>query len=337
MFFLIFLLGMTHAIIPEGAVQPITDAGIKELWDQGKIQNHEENWGIANSLAIPHVLFKGEFRGNGFLSAVHASFHHHIPLKIAPDDIWMVFLSQVARRVNENPEKYRSSLVCFEGKQLVDVRADNLVLDEPALTATPKWAAVFPQFEEKMKETMKIPIQLRFTTTTTNSYIASQMMIMNTLKRFYDYSVTTMCGIPEVTILGTIQDWETLWQKVEEISKIVDYSWFDRFSPFINQAILVLEGKGDPSFFANLYHWNSFHGSGGGTFISGEILKLFPINDKGDKRRDTGSFPALEGYTPFTWNYLSKTLHANFHSGLNEVLFEDGAVRPLATWKVSFA
>ena len=34
--------------------------------------------------------------------------------------------------------------------------------------------------------------------------------LMRALQNFFDYEVTTFCGIPEVTLLGTVEDWVDL-------------------------------------------------------------------------------------------------------------------------------
>ena len=326
---------MSHVIIPTDAVPVITAEEIDKLIEEHYICKEQRCDGVANSLSVPRVLFHSVFEENGFLSAVHASFHHHIPLKIAPDDIWMVFLSQFAAKVNEDPEKYRDSFVSFKDKKLIEIVENSLVLGEHASTATEKWATVFPRFEEKMKELMKLSIQIKFTTTTTDSYIASQMMVMNSMKKFFNYRVTTKCGIPEVHILGTMEDWLLLMGKVQELCNIVDPTWIDRFSPFIQNALLVIQGNGDPDYFAKLYHYQAGRGSGQSNHISGHITKLFPIGDTGRQNRETSSFPPIYGKTEFVWNYYGNILPADFHSGLTDVLFEDGAVRPLAAWKIT--
>ena len=50
---------------------------------------------------------------------------------------------------------------------------------------------------------------------------AAQVVLMNTLKAYFSYQLVTMCGIPEVTLEGTVDDWKKLRDKALALA------WYD--------------------------------------------------------------------------------------------------------------
>ena len=63
---------------------------------------------------------------NFFLAALHASFMHHLPFELRPDDLWLIIEQGVANHVNLNPEEFRAIFVDYTGKKKIVVRDDNL-------------------------------------------------------------------------------------------------------------------------------------------------------------------------------------------------------------------
>ena len=51
---------------------------------------------------------------NGFYNA-HES---HLPIRIKPDDIWLIIVQAFSNHVNNNSEKLRNKFVNFEGKKI---------------------------------------------------------------------------------------------------------------------------------------------------------------------------------------------------------------------------
>ncbi|KAG9305414.1 hypothetical protein G9A89_011547 [Geosiphon pyriformis] len=61
-------------------------------------------------------------------------------------------------------------------------------------------------------------------------------------KKYFKYRVWTRCGIPKVTLEGTLEDWENLKKKVvklRELSLDMDF-WLDRLEP----VVLMKRGGG---------------------------------------------------------------------------------------------
>lgn len=56
-----------------------------------------------------------------------------------------------------------------------------------------------------------------FSTTTPTDRIVSSVSLMATLQNFFDYKFMLLCGIPNVTLLGTPADWQQLRTKIDRL------------------------------------------------------------------------------------------------------------------------
>jgi hypothetical protein len=325
------------SIIPLNAPE-INETSEYVLFDNSKYSGLQSS----SSLCEPENYVLDKTIGNGFISAIHNSFAKHIPIKFKPDDIWQVFLGQISLLINKNPEKYRHVFVNHNNKKKIEIRCDSLVKD--SLEDAKEWQYVFSVFEKKLDEDMKIKMSTKFTTTNINDSIVSQIMIMDCMNNYYDYEVHTKCGIPKVIIDGEIQDWELLGNKIKEIcgACYVD-EWVCGFENFINQSIMAIKGKGDPSYWEKLYHYEGRNGSGTTNIITGLVNQLFPVDINGNvyiyednKERNYNSYPELKSVVPFIWHYYSDNIYCNFHAGLTHTGYnpELNYVYPKSTWLI---
>jgi hypothetical protein len=73
---------------------------------------------------------------------------------------------------------------------------------------------VFPGFSTQIKEHNRQEIHSllteRFSTTTTASMTASEITLMSSMKNYFSYDMHTECGIPNIILKGTEEDWVSL-------------------------------------------------------------------------------------------------------------------------------
>lgn len=333
---------MYASIIPENAPQPSL---IKKYQT---VNNSRSENGVVQACSDPNSYITSTdnyFSYNGFVSAVHCAFQNHYPLKIDPDDLWIVFLTQLSLRINENPEGFRNIFVSHEGKEMIVVRNDSLEMDNMSKKNKEYWENVFPVFEEKMNEKMKIEMNVSFSTTTIERYIVSQMTVMDAMKSYFSYKVHTCCGIPEVRIGGTKDDWVKLYGKIKELcEKVFSKEWLPGFQRFIGEAINIIDSKGNPLYWEGFYYYNGPSGGSGGDYptTSGFINELFPLDNEGKAgktykdSRDTNTYPKLMSDVPFIWEYYGYEYKCTFRSGMTEVVYdlEKNQVSPKVTWQI---
>ena len=259
---------------------------------------------------------------HGFLNAVHLAYSEHYPLVISPDDIWMCIVQGFAAHVNANAEKLRHLFVEHEGKKIIKVRRDDFVkgaFENP-------WPEVFSEFSAQIRshigdKTHDI-LTPNFTTTGPVEKAAAEVVLMNAFKEYFDYRFYTDCGIPEITLRGTVDDWKQLRERALGLAQFELQWWTDALKPILDQFVAASEGHVDKGFWSNLYKYN---GGSGGPYISGWIVDLFPYLGSNHVIRNwcigssegvtTANFPPGIVDTPFIWEYYGTELKMHFYAG----------------------
>ena len=202
--------------------------------------------------------------------AVHLAFSEHRPLRLTPDHIWLTIAQGFAHHVNNNAETLRSRLVGFQDKMVLQVPTFGLEGPED-------WAGVINEWAEDIGDF--IPGELSqtllcdFTTTTPAARIASQIVMMDAFQRFFDYRVYCVCGIPSITLSGTVEDWRRILSRVEHLSRYDLRWWTDRLLPICEAFAQTAEGKPSREFWRCIYKPEGIYGE---QVITGWLADLFP-------------------------------------------------------------
>ena len=82
-----------------------------------------------------------------------------------------------------------------------------------------------------------------FTTTGPVERAAAQLVIMDAFKEYFSYTLHTLCGIPEITLEGTMSDWIALKEKAIALRDF-DLSWWtDELNPILDQFVEAASGR----------------------------------------------------------------------------------------------
>jgi hypothetical protein len=202
--------------------------------------------------------------------AVHLAFSEHRPLRFTPDHIWLTIAQGFAHHVNNNSDALRPRLFNFQDKMVLQVTTSQLELPED-------WAGVINEWAENIGDF--IPGELSqtllcdFTTTTPAARIASQIVMMDAFQRFFDYRVYCVCGIPSVTLAGTVEDWRRILSRVEHLGQYELRWWTDRLLPICEAFAQTAEGNPPLEFWRSIYKPKEIYG---GELITGWLADLFP-------------------------------------------------------------
>ena len=63
--------------------------------------------------------------------------------------------------------------------------------------------------------------EANFSTTTPNDRLVSQLILMSSVQKYFNFNTYIACGIPEVELLGTEEDWRNLIVKLQDIKKVL--------------------------------------------------------------------------------------------------------------------
>jgi len=302
---------------------------------------------------------------NSFLEACMTSFAQHLPLGLSPDHIWTLITYAFAKHVDKHAEELRSNFVAHEGKKTLEVRTpDTFQLSErnnPDTGSTDKeWEAfVFPEFSKQIKthigEDTHSLLTGDFSTSTPASTACSEIVLMSAMKNYFDYRMRTACGIPNITLLGTEEDWVALRSRTESLGKLMkeEFSshWLPLVLPLLDEFVASYRGNVNHGFWQSMVKLRNTGGfSGAHDFVSGWVQILFPYLGNGSLNRrlrpwqemyfegpDPADFPKVISSAPVTWDYHGREIKLEFYAGFTAVSQNesDGMLFPEEGWYVT--
>ncbi|CAG8460782.1 32105_t:CDS:1 [Racocetra persica] len=289
------------------------------------------------------TVIKEPYCLNGFAAAILHAYNYHKHLRLNPDDVWLAISQGVSHHINFNPEKFRDRFVQHEGKKDICVDATDIISgfkgDWPEVVN--RLVTATDNNVEKID--LKELLECNFSTTTTTSLTASRIVLLDSVKAYFRYLVSTMCGIPKVTLEGTLDDWMKIQEKVIHLRKLnldLDF-WLDRLEPVIWNLVATYRGEIDEDFWGRIVRIDKVFGSGGGTFITGWMLAFFPYNRaKQPINFDRVKLPHLpDGIVgvPFLLDGIKLKFLAGF-IGANQEILEgsdgESVVSPVIGWSI---
>ena len=291
-------------------------------------------------------FFVGGGFQNGFVGSVHAAFSNHVDFVLNPNDIWLVIAQNISAHINANAEKFRSTIVDFEGKQTITIDHDGLVMGNDANT----WHHVFPEFQKAIASLIKdssvadrmVP---EFSNSTPIELNCFRIALMDMCKNYFDYRVRTRCGIPNIYIDGTKADWEKIVDNINYLLPKFELSfWLPKLTNILNKIISTFDGDVDTRFYSSFYKYQSM--SGGDTvdgwitdlfiYISDESAGIIPKKDTLYSAMGTDNFISSVSVVPFIWEYYGTNYNMNFYSGILGFDIVDGVIRTKKNFFITY-
>ncbi|CAG8448458.1 10117_t:CDS:2 [Diversispora eburnea] len=234
----------------------------------------------------PTSIIRKNVSPHGFVSAIIHSYNLHQHLRFSPDDVWLTVAQGVSRHILNNSERFRYLFVDHEGKKDIKINAND-ILECFNGNFHGDWPQVISRLsvvtDERIKKVgLKQHLECDFSTSTNASITASQIILFDAMKKYFNYKVYCLCGIPKVTLDGTLEDWLHLQEKVAKIRDLgleLDF-WLDRLEPVITQFVSTYKGDVDEKFWS-IAVYNVPYGSDGDSipYWNGWIGALFPYDN----------------------------------------------------------
>lgn len=287
--------------------------------------------------------------GNALINAVGLAYNRHLGLSLTPDAVWSAIAHGFSVWINENAEAVRGKFVSHTGKV-------KLIVDiNPGEATDPSWNRIMREFSDKIADHIGNKRNLfvnDFSTTTTDSRIGSEALLMYGMAKYFDYGMRTLCGFPKITIEGNPEDWEKIVDRIRAMSEYAlgddDHlkKWTGKLLPVAEQFVQASKGNPELDFWRGLYQED---GGSGGPYISGHVLNLFPYLKSGnnivpnsfDHKRGPFNGPTsdrfLRCYSPVDveWEDTSALRDMKFNGGVVGVSLDEDTVRPEVGWCVS--
>ena len=286
--------GSITFIVDKGLSKPtyhLRDSGeYHKLWQDRRV--------IYSSFDSTKVINMGSA---SMINTIITAYCEHRPLELSPDDIWLCISQGLARHVTQNAEALRDKFVYHKDKMFLVVTDDTPLFfsreDMEKGRVNPKvdWIGMFDKFVAMLKKNTKGDIVdimcADFSTTTVESRIASQITLMNSMKEYFLYGRVCSCGIPQITLKGTPEDWRKILERARKLEQYDLKWWTDKLCPVLEEFVAASEGHPNQKFWKKIVKQHTYQaidgGCGGGYTLSehvkydGWFLTLFPYTDKG--------------------------------------------------------
>lgn len=277
---------------------------------------------------------------NSFFLSCSEAYAHHLPLELDVDHVKLTITQAFAIHVNENSGTLRELLVKHNDKKKIIVNRNDFIRGQKN-----NWPEVFNEFAVKVKndindaeliEVIQSPTQ----TTTIETMAALNVSIIDSFQKFYDYTLMTRCGIPNITLRGSIDDWMSL-KKLLSIMEKYDFKWYtNKMQTIIDEFILAAQGTANINFWKNMVKYQNMSG---GPYYQGWIKYFFPYLKKNsgyikskfteDYKIISNNIPSGLSSVPIDWIYYDQQIELKFCAGFAGIkITENNCITPAIMW-----
>jgi hypothetical protein len=208
---------------------------------------------------------------NALAQAAHDAFFLHYPLVLSPDAVWFCLAQGFANHVALNADELRKRFVRHEGKAKIVIVRTDFVLGQPN-----PWPEAFAEFSNQIAAhvgRLRDLVVADFSTTGPIERAASEIVLMDAFQPYFEYEMLAGCGIPSITLLGTVDDWKSVRRRAAMLSEFGLEKWTKVLLPVLDEVVRTAEGHVDRGFWRSFFRYES--GSGGAE-LTGWIHVLFP-------------------------------------------------------------
>lgn len=259
------------------ATYKFTDVKVKKLkelnctlqyYDTKHLLGHKNFYDKDNDV-ITFNTFSDKFiypkMTNGLLNTISHAYNHHVPLVLRPDDLWLNILIVFMKYKDRTTPK-------VEKKEILTAKYEHFEPDNINF-----WLDVTNQLRPEQ-------ITAEFTTTTDKDRITANIAIMSGYRKLVLYRGEQYCGLSEVTLQGTADDWALLIERVERLlttdDKVIT-KWKELLVPVLEQFHQFYLGNVNENFWQRCCS-SKKRGSGSDNNYSGWFLAFSPFDNKGN-------------------------------------------------------
>jgi len=216
---------------------------------------------------------------NGFVGACITAYNNHYHLEIGPDELWVTITTSLCRYITANAEKLRDAFVSHQGQMKLEANGGGNIhtADYNDLISQ-----LSDQIDKNTKGHIRNWLEFSFSTTTLHSKIVSKVVLMAAMKEFFSYKMSLCCGIPKVTLRGTIDDWKNIRTRVDKLADFDDKTladWSKVLGLVLDQFVGAFNNSVDKDFWNRVAHITG--GGSGPRYLEGWVLAFVGFDDEG--------------------------------------------------------
>ncbi len=252
-----------------GAERPVANASLR-LLDSAVLTEQARTRVAQDAVSRCHPL----------VDAVATAFSEHRPLILSPDAIWLAIEQGFAHHVAKHADALRHRLVRHEGTRelMTEIHDTSQHSIELAI------ADFSAQIREATDSVLHESLICDFSTTTPEIRTASEVVLMDCYSSYFTYHMMCICGIPRITVRGSLEDWLRIRARVEVLATFRLEWWAARLRPILDEFIRTVQGHPSLPFWQAIYKPRKAYGT---DTVTGWIADLFPyLGDAPDRRRN---------------------------------------------------
>ncbi|TNV74964.1 hypothetical protein FGO68_gene15011 [Halteria grandinella] len=214
------------------------------------------------------------------IQMVHYAYYNHFPLSFSPDDIQLLITQGFCTHIKQNAEKFRKKFVEHQGQKELIVQVQDSDYNNY------NWPQVIQQFSSLIKknigeERYNLCVH-NYSTTTETIKTCYEISLMDTMQKYFKYTMMVGCGISKVKLLGTLEDWLKVRENLENLREFELDWWIDKIAPVLDQFINFYQRDVDKQFWSDIYKYQERKGfySLEQENATGCDYLLFPLQDQ---------------------------------------------------------
>lgn len=204
------------------------------------------------------------------LSAVSRAFAEHRPLVLSPDAVWLTIAYGVAQHVRLHAETLRPRLVRHVGRKRLEVTVlGSMPRDEQSWREVA--ASLAKQLAGEVGDTDMFDCD--FSTSTEVERMVGRVVLLDAYAPYLSFWLCCVCGIPSVTLTGTVGDWQRIRDRVDQLAVFGMDSWRRSLVPITEEMVRAAAGAANVPFWQRIYNPADAYG---GEVITGWAARLYP-------------------------------------------------------------
>jgi hypothetical protein len=104
--------------------------------------------------------------------------------------------------------------------------------------------------------------------------LRARWVLFDAYSPYFTLVLGYICGIPSITLTGTVDDWQKIRSRVDELGRFGLRAWCRSLRPITYQFIRAAQGNVDKEFWQHIY--GSVRRGCGSSFVTGWITRFYP-------------------------------------------------------------
>ncbi|GAA1401098.1 DUF4419 domain-containing protein [Catellatospora coxensis] len=254
------------------AAEPLPTRPLRELYPDAlaiggdpELQVLVDNSGSGKTVELNGV--------HPLLGAIGRAFVDHRPLVLSPDAVWITIAQGVAQHIRLNAEELRSRLVAHSDRKILAVYVDGAMP-----TDAESWRDVVDQLAKQLEAEASGTdlFECDFSTSTDVERMVGRVIMLDAYSQYFAYWMICICGIPSITLTGTVEDWRRIRARVDAVAGFGLENWCRSLRPILDQFARAASGDVDTAFWQRIYNPADTYGV---EVVTGWATRFYPYLD----------------------------------------------------------